>query len=55
MKRVSYRKCDGGCAVAEAVGAWSARGVQCFTVGIDSAFLAQRAGAFLGAVKGSST
>jgi 2-keto-3-deoxy-L-rhamnonate aldolase RhmA len=42
-------------AAAEAVGAWSARGVQCFTVGIDSAFLAQRAGAFLGAVKGSST
>ena len=39
-------------AAAEAAEVWSERGVLCFTVGIDSAFLAQRAGAFLGAVKG---
>jgi len=37
-------------AAAAAAELWSGRGVVCFTVGIDSAFLAQRAGAFLRAV-----
>ena len=41
-------------AVAQATEMWRARGVVCFTVGVDSAFLAQRSGAFLQAVRTDS-
>ena len=42
-------------AAGKAADLWRDRGVICFTVGIDSAFLAQRSGAFLQAVVSQST
>eukprot|EP01043_Picozoa_sp_COSAG02_P010506 COSAG02_NODE_370_length_23672_cov_318.104738_9_plen_109_part_00 len=42
-------------AAGQAAELWRARGVVCFTVGIDSAFLAQRSGAFLQAVTSTHT
>ena len=42
-------------AAGKAAELWCDRGVVCFTVGIDSAFLAQRSGAFLQAVTSQST
>lgn len=41
-------------AAGQAAELWGSRGVVCFTVGIDSAFLAQRSGAFLQVVKSQS-